>query len=74
MFPDHNNGAAFVPEFETSLTEFDEGPGFLLVGLKMADKSFGKNKTSLFSVYLERYWRHSSVVLPGQGTPQSPYV
>jgi hypothetical protein len=42
MFPDPNNGAAFVPEFETSLAGSGEGPGFFLVGLKMADESSGK--------------------------------
>jgi hypothetical protein len=38
LFPDPNNGAAFVPESETSLAGSGEWPGFLLVGLKMADK------------------------------------
>jgi hypothetical protein len=34
LFPDPNNGAAFVPEFKTSLAGSEEGHGFLLVGLK----------------------------------------
>ncbi len=41
MFPDPNNGAAFVPESETNLVGSEEQPGFLLVGLKMADKKLG---------------------------------
>jgi hypothetical protein len=38
LFPDPNNGAAFVPKSETSLAGSGEWPGSLLVGLKMADK------------------------------------
>jgi hypothetical protein len=41
MFPDPNNGAAFVPESETSLVGSEERLGFLLVGLNMADKKIG---------------------------------
>jgi hypothetical protein len=42
LFPDPNNIASFVPESETSLAGSGVGPGFLLVGLKMADKK-GRN-------------------------------
>jgi hypothetical protein len=42
MFPDPNNGAAFVPDSETRLVGSGERPGFLLVGLKMVDMKFGK--------------------------------
>ncbi len=38
LFPDPNNGTASVPESETRLAGSGERPGFLLVGLKMADK------------------------------------
>jgi hypothetical protein len=34
LFPDHNNGAAFVPESEASLGGSGDWPGFLLAGLK----------------------------------------
>jgi hypothetical protein len=47
MFPNPNNGASFVPESETSLAGLGEWPGFLFVGLKMADKKGGKNLPSL---------------------------
>jgi hypothetical protein len=39
MFPDLNNGAAFVPEFKTSLVGSGEWPGFLLVGIKKIEKN-----------------------------------
>ncbi len=48
LFPDPNNGASFVRESETSLAGSGEGPGFLLVDLKMADKKGGKNFTAPF--------------------------
>jgi len=38
LFPDPNNGAAVVPESETSLAGSGEWPG-----LKMKDKKGGKN-------------------------------
>ncbi len=43
LFPDPNDGATFVPESETSHAGPGEQPRFLLVGLKMADKT-GKTK------------------------------
>ncbi len=52
LFQDTNNGAASVPEFETSLAVPGEWPGFLLVGLKVADKTGGeksKKKEFFFS-------------------------
>jgi hypothetical protein len=38
LFPDPSNGAAFVPDFETSLAWSGEWLGFLLVGLKMTER------------------------------------
>jgi hypothetical protein len=48
LFQDPNNGAAFVPKSETSLAGLGECPGFLLVGLKMADKKSRRKKFHLF--------------------------
>jgi hypothetical protein len=48
LFQDPNNGAAFVPESETSPAGLGECPGFLLVGLKMADKKSRRKKFHLF--------------------------
>ncbi len=38
LFPDPTNGAAFVPESKTSLPGSGKFSGFLVVGLKIADK------------------------------------
>jgi hypothetical protein len=69
LYPDPNNGAAFVPESKTSLAGATEWPGFLHVGLKMAEKKdgSGKNLPSLppaFKMYI-MYFRF---------TPKLKYV
>jgi hypothetical protein len=50
LFPDPNNGTTFVPEYETSLARLGEWSGFLLVGLKMADKKGGKKNLNQFLI------------------------
>jgi hypothetical protein len=64
LFPDPNNGAAFVPESETSLAGSGEWFSFLLVGLKMADKKGGKlshSSRSRLKMYLMYFWCTSKV-------------
>jgi hypothetical protein len=64
LFPDPNNGAAFVPEAETSLAGSGEWPGFLLVSLQMAEKIFlginpfskGKYDENCTTVYKHCLW------------------
>jgi hypothetical protein len=54
MFPDPNNGAAFVPDSETRLVGSGERPGFLLVGLKMADMKLGKKIAQVLLKWTQR--------------------
>jgi hypothetical protein len=48
LFPDPTNGAAFVPESKTTSAGSREWLGFLLVGLKMADKKGERKKGGSF--------------------------